>query len=127
MSQTATSDIKGDGALTNEGTLIAGGKDSHVDTLVDGDLVNKGTGLYDDMDITNGGHYHNTSTGKDAGDRIDVAEGGKWTNDGQSSWGQVDINGQFENNGGLEIGDDKAETDDFHVGPEGSGLIKRPA
>ena len=112
--------IKGDGALTNEGTLIAGGKDSHVDTLVDGDLVNKGTGLYDDMDITNGGHYHNTSTGKDAGDRIDVAEGGKWTNDGQSSWGQVDINGQFENNGGLEIGDDKAETDDFHVGPEGS-------
>ena len=112
--------IKGDGALTNEGTLIAGGKDSHVDTLVDGDLVNKGTGLYDDMTITNGGHYHNTSTGKDAGDRIDVAEGGKWTNDGQSSWGQVDINGQFENNGGLEIGDDKAETDDFHVGPEGS-------
>ena len=112
--------IKGDGALTNEGTLIAGGKDSHVDTLVDGDLVNKGTGLYDDMDITNGGHYHNTSTGKDAGDRIDVAEGGKWTNDGQSSWGQVDINGQFENNGGLEIGDDKAETDDFHVGPVGS-------
>ena len=112
--------IKGDGALTNEGTLIAGGKDSHVDTLVDGDLVNKGTGLYDDMDITNGGHYHNTSTGKDAGDRIDVAEGGKWTNDGQSSWGQIDINGQFENNGGLEIGDDKAETDDFHVGPEGS-------
>ena len=112
--------IKGDGALTNEGTLIAGGKDSHVETLVDGDLVNKGTGLYDDMTITNGGHYHNTSTGKDAGDRIDVAEGGKWTNDGQSSWGQVDINGQFENNGGLEIGDDKAETDDFHVGPEGS-------
>ena len=112
--------IKGDGALTNEGTLIAGGKDSHVDTLVDGDLVNKGTGLYDDMTITNGGHYHNTSTGKDAGDRIDVAEGGKWTNDGQSSWGQIDINGQFENNGGLEIGDDKAETDDFHVGPEGS-------
>lgn len=112
--------IKGDGALTNEGTLIAGGKDSHVDSLVDGDLVNKGTGLYDDMTITNGGHYHNTSTGKDAGDRIDVAEGGKWTNDGQSSWGQVDINGQFENNGGLEIGDDKAETDDFHVGPEGS-------
>ena len=112
--------IKGDGTLTNEGTLIAGGKDSHVDTLVDGDLVNKGTGLYDDMTITNGGHYHNTSTGKDAGDRIDVAEGGKWTNDGQSSWGQVDINGQFENNGGLEIGDDKAETDDFHVGPEGS-------
>lgn len=112
--------IKGDGALTNEGTLIAGGKDSHVDTLVDGDLVNKGTGLYDDMTITNGGYYHNTSTGKDAGDRIDVAEGGKWTNDGQSSWGQVDINGQFENNGGLEIGDDKAETDDFHVGPEGS-------
>ena len=112
--------IKGDGALTNEGTLIAGGKDSHVDTLVDGDLVNKGTGLYDDMTITNGGHYHNTSTGKDAGDCIDVAEGGKWTNDGQSSWGQVDINGQFENNGGLEIGDDKAETDDFHVGPEGS-------
>ena len=112
--------IKGDGALTNEGTLIAGGKDSHVDSLVDGDLVNKGTGLYDDMTITNGGHYHNTSTGKDAGDRIDVAEGGKWTNDGQSSWGQIDINGQFENNGGLEIGDDKAETDDFHVGPEGS-------
>ena len=112
--------IKGDGTLTNEGTLIAGGKDSHVDTLVDGDLVNKGTGLYDDMTITNGGHYHNTSTGKDAGDRIDVAEGGKWTNDGQSSWGQVDINGQFENNGGLEIGDDKAETDDFYVGPEGS-------
>ena len=112
--------IKGDGALTNEGTLIAGGKDSHVDTLVDGDLVNKGTGLYDDMTITNGGHYHNTSTGKDAGDRIDVAEGGKWTNDGQSSWGQIDINGQFENNGGLEIGDDKAETDDFHVGPVGS-------
>ena len=112
--------IKGDGALTNEGTLIAGGKDSHVDTLVDGDLVNKGTGLYDDMTITNGGHYHNTSTGKDAGDRIDVAEGGKWTNDGQSSWGQVDINGQFENNGGLEIGDDNDATDDFHVGPEGS-------
>ena len=112
--------IKGDGALTNEGTLIAGGKDSHVDTLVDGDLVNKGTGLYDDMDITNGGHYHNTSTGKDAGDRIDVAEGGKWTNDGLSDWGSVNIDGQFENNGGLEIGDDKAETDDFHVGPEGS-------
>ena len=112
--------IKGDGTLTNEGMLIAGGKDSHVDTLVDGDLVNKGTGLYDDMTITNGGHYHNTSTGKDAGDRIDVAEGGKWTNDGLSDWGSVNIDGQFENNGGLEIGDDKAETDDFHVGPEGS-------
>ena len=112
--------IKGDGALTNEGTLIAGGKDSHVDTLVDGDLVNKGTGLYDDMTITNGGHYHNTSTGKDAGDRIDVAEGGKWTNDGLSDWGSVNIDGQFENNGGLEIGDGNDATDDFHVGPEGS-------
>ncbi len=112
--------IKGDGTLTNEGTLIAGGKDSHVDTLVDGDLVNKGTGLYDDMTITNGGHYHNTSTGKDAGDRIDVAEGGKWTNDGLSDWGSVNIDGQFENNGGIEIGDGNDATDDFHVGPEGS-------
>ena len=112
--------IKGDGTLTNEGMLIAGGKDSHVDTLVDGDLVNKGTGLYDDMTITNGGHYHNTSTGKDAGDRIDVAEGGKWTNDGLSDWGSVNIDGQFENNGGLEIGDGNDATDDFHVGPEGS-------
>ena len=112
--------IKGDGTLTNVGTLIAGGKDSHVETLVDGDLVNKGTGLYDDMDITNGGHYHNTETGKDAGDRIDVAEGGKWTNDGLSDWGSVNIDGQFENNGGLEIGDGNDATDDFHVGPEGS-------
>ena len=112
--------IKGDGTLTNVGTLIAGGKDSHVETLVDGDLVNKGTGLYDDMDITNGGHYHNTETGKDAGDRIDVAEGGKWTNDGLSDWGSVNIEGQFENNGGLEIGDGNDATDDFHVGPEGS-------
>ena len=112
--------IKGDGALTNEGTLIAGGKNSHVDSLVDGDLVNKGTGLYDDMDITNGGHYHNTETGKDAGDRIDVAEGGKWTNDGLSDWGSVNIDGQFENNGGIEIGDGNDATDDFHVGPEGS-------
>ena len=112
--------IKGDGALTNEGTLIAGGKDSHVDTLVDGDLVNKGTGLYDDMTITNGGHYHNTSTGKDAGDRIDVAEGGKWTNDGQSSWGQVDINGGATNNGDLIIGNGNDKDDDFHIGPDGS-------
>ena len=112
--------IKGDGALTNEGTLIAGGKDSHVDTLVDGDLVNKGTGLYDDMTITNGGHYHNTSTSKDAGDRIDVAEGGKWTNDGLSDWGSVNIDGKFENNGGIEIGDGNDATDDFHVGSGGS-------
>ena len=112
--------IKGDGALTNEGTLIAGGKDSHVDTLVDGDLVNKGTGLYDDMTITNGGHYHNTSTGKDQGDKIDVAEGGKWTNDGQSSWGQVDINGGATNNGDLIIGNGNDKDDDFHIGPDGS-------
>lgn len=112
--------IKGDGTLTNVGTLIAGGKDSHVETLVDGDLVNKGTGLYDDMDITNGGHYHNTETGKDAGDRIDVAEGGKWTNDGQSSWGQVDINGGATNNGDLIIGNGNDKDDDFHIGPDGS-------
>lgn len=112
--------IKGDGTLTNEGTLIAGGKDSHVDTLVDGDLVNKGTGLYDDMTITNGGHYHNTSTGKDQGDKIDVAEGGKWTNDGQSSWGQVDINGGATNNGDLIIGNGNDKDDDFHIGPDGS-------
>ena len=106
--------------MTNDGTLIAGGEDTKNDTLVEGDLVNKGTGLYDDMTITNGGHYHNTSTGKDQGDKIDVAEGGKWTNDGQSSWGQVDINGGATNNGDLIIGNGNDKDDDFHIGPDGS-------
>ena len=104
--------------MTNDGTLIAGGEDTKNDTLVEGDLVNKGTGLYDDMTITNGGHYHNTSTGKDQGDRIDVAEGGKWTNDGQSNWGQVDINGGATNNGNLIIGNGDDKDDDFHIGPQ---------
>ena len=108
--------IKGEGTLTNDGTLIAGGDNSHVDTTVDGTLTNNGTGVYDDMTINPDGHYHNTSTGKDKGDKIEVAEGGKWTNEGQSNWGQVDINGSFDNTGSIIIGDGKAETDDFHVG-----------
>ena len=112
--------IKGEGTLTNDGTLIAGGDNSHVDTTVDGTLTNNGTGVYDDMTINPDGHYHNTSTGKDKGDKIEVAEGGKWTNDGQSSWGQVDNNGSFDNTGSIVIGDGKAETDDFHVGQNGT-------
>ncbi len=72
------------------------------------------------MDIANGGHYHNTSTGKDQGDKIDVAEGGKWTNDGESAWGQVDINGGATNNGDLIIGNGDDKDDDFYIGLDGS-------
>lgn len=74
----------------------------------------------DDMDINNGGHYHNTETGTDEGDSIDVADGGKWTNDGDSAWGSVNIDGDLANKGDLVIGDGDDATDDFHVGPNGS-------
>ena len=112
--------IGGNGSLVNDGTLVAGGDDTNNSTIVDGDLVNNGDATFDDMDINNGGHYHNTETGTDKGDSIDVADGGKWTNDGDSVWGSVNIDGDLANGGDLEIGDGDDSTDDFHVGPNGS-------
>ena len=112
--------IGDNGSLVNDGTIIAGGDGTHNDTIVEGDFTNNGNAEFDDMDITEGGHYHNTETGTDKGDSIDVAEGGKWTNDGTSDWGSVNIDGDLDNGGSLVIGDGDDSTDDFHVGPGGS-------
>lgn len=112
--------IGDNGSLVNDGTIIAGGEGTHNDTIVEGDFTNNGEATFDDMDITDGGHYHNTETGTDKGDSIDVAEGGKWTNDGTSDWGSVNIDGDLDNGGSLVIGDGDDTTDDFHVGPGGS-------
>ena len=112
--------IGDNGSLVNDGTIIAGGDGTHNDTIVEGDFTNNGDATFDDMDITDGGHYHNTETGTDKGDSIDVAEGGKWTNDGTSDWGSVNIDGDLDNGGSLVIGDGDDTTDDFHVGPGGS-------
>ena len=112
--------IGDNGSLVNDGTIIAGGDGTHNDTIVEGDFTNNGEATFDDMDITDGGHYHNTETGTDKGDSIDVAEGGKWTNDGTSDWGSVNIDGDLDNGGSLVIGDGDDTTDDFHVGPGGS-------
>lgn len=112
--------IGDNGSLVNDGTIIAGGEGTHNDTIVEGDFTNNGNAEFDDMDITEGGHYHNTETGTDKGDSIDVAEGGKWTNDGTSDWGSVNIDGDLDNGGSLVIGDGDDSTDDFHVGPGGS-------
>ena len=112
--------IGDNGSLVNDGTIIAGGDGTHNDTIVEGDFTNNGNAEFDDMDITEGGHYHNTETGTDKGDSIDVAEGGKWTNDGNSDWGSVNIDGDLDNTGDLTIGDGDDSTDDFHVGPGGS-------
>ncbi len=112
--------IGDNGSLVNDGTIIAGGDGTHNDTIVEGDFTNNGEATFDDMDITDGGHYHNTETGTDKGDSIDVAEGGKWTNDGTSDWGSVNIDGDLDNGGSLVIGDGDDSTDDFHVGPGGS-------
>ncbi len=112
--------IGDNGSLVNDGTIIAGGDGTHNDTIVEGDFTNNGDATFDDMDITEGGHYHNTETGTDKGDSIDVAEGGKWTNDGTSDWGSVNIDGDLDNGGSLVIGDGDDTTDDFHVGPGGS-------
>ena len=112
--------IGDNGSLVNDGTIIAGGEGTHNDTIVEGDFTNNGDATFDDMDITDGGHYHNTETGTDKGDSIDVAEGGKWTNDGTSDWGSVNIDGDLDNGGSLVIGDGDDTTDDFHVGPGGS-------
>lgn len=112
--------IGDNGSLVNDGTIIAGGDGTHNDTIVEGDFTNNGEATFDDMDITDGGHYHNTETGTDKGDSIDVAEGGKWTNDGNSDWGSVNIDGDLDNTGDLTIGDGDDSTDDFHVGPGGS-------
>lgn len=112
--------IGDNGSLVNDGTIIAGGDGTHNDTIVEGDFTNNGDATFDDMDITEGGHYHNTETGTDKGDNIHVSDGGKWTNDGNSDWGSVDIDGDLDNTGDLTIGDGDDSTDDFHVGPGGS-------
>lgn len=112
--------IGDNGSLVNDGTIIAGGEGTHNDTIVEGDFTNNGDATFDDMDITDGGHYHNTETGTDKGDNIHVSDGGKWTNDGNSDWGSVDIDGDLDNTGDLTIGDGDDSTDDFHVGPGGS-------
>lgn len=112
------------GNFVNNGDLTASDMDGgSVDTIVrdDGTLTNNGNAEYDDVLVDNGGHYHNTESGKDGGDSITVEEGGKWTNDGESIWGSVIVAGDATNTGDLTIGDGDPDTDDFIV--EGSGSV----
>ena len=87
-----------------EGAIFSSANKTNL--IVSNELLNKGTGLYSVLTVAKNGSSHNK--GEESGKAIDVQEGGKHVNEGNSFFKKVSVAGLIQNFKDFVIGSDSA-------------------
>jgi len=87
-----------------EGAIFSSANKTNL--IVSNELLNKGTGLYSVLTVAKDGSSHNK--GEESGKAIEVQEGGKHVNEGNSFFKKVSVAGLIQNFKNFVIGSDSS-------------------